>query len=191
MPSLILNWGISNIKPNVKRYNESPWKVLLLVQLQKMFHNNDNYIRSFKRNTESRYFQLGISSDGRLVTEHSRRFNEPETNEAALILSGEQTGKQNIIIKCIDCSIQQVSDTHRSHDALQYPLLYFLYRTGWYHFGIPRAGENSRKTVLCMNFYASQLMFRPFSFNLLHWSMDLFQQSLVDMDAKLESDARV
>ena len=159
-------------------------------QLQQMLHDSNNYVRSFKcalEDIQNTNFQLVINADKRPPNEHARRFNALEINEVAMILAGDQCGKRDIIIKCRDSIVQRLSDTHRSYDALQYPLLFPFGQDG-YHFGIPHAGENARKTVSCMDFYALYLMFRPNNFNLLHRSRDLFQQFVVDMWVKTESE---
>ena len=99
-------------------------------------------------------------------------------------MSGEQHGKRNIILKCRDNTIKRVSETHRSYDAPQYPLIYVNGEDG-YHFGIPQAGVNFRKTISCMDFYAYHFMIRDNSFNHLHRAQNLFHQYAVDMFAKV------
>ena len=171
---------ISNVKTQAEMrciYNNGI-NIDVVQQLQQMLHNNNTYVRSFKyalENIQNSEYQFVINADTRPPNEHARRFNAPEVNEVAMILAGEQCGKRDIIIKFRDNKVQRIYDTHRSYDALQYPLLFPGGQDG-YHFGIPQSRENSRKTVSCMDFYAFYLMIRPNNFNLLHRSRELFQQ---------------
>ncbi|GFT65253.1 helitron_like_N domain-containing protein [Trichonephila clavipes] len=67
------------------------------------------------------------------VGEHSRRFNESTTPEVAFSKAGDQHGKSDFIPEKINSSIQKIADTHRSHDVLQYPLMFWQVEDG-YHF---------------------------------------------------------
>ena len=71
-------------------------------------------------------------------------------------MSGEQHGRRDVVLKCRNESIKRISETHRSYDALQYPLLFPNGEDG-YHFGIPRAVPDSRKTISRMGFNAYHL----------------------------------
>ena len=155
-----------------------------------MVHEKNSYVRSFKYALESAptvEFNIVIDERKRPSGEHARRFNAPECNEVAVILCGEPYCKRDIILKYKDSTIKTINETHRSYDALQYPLLYINGEDG-YHFGIPQAGSNASKSVSCMDFYAYHFMVRNNSFNNLHRSQTLFHQFAVDMFAKMQSE---
>ena len=162
----------------------------LILSLQEMLHTNNAYIRSFKaaiEKTSVSEFQVVINADKKPSNEHSRRFNLPQCNEVAIIMTDENFGKRDIIINSRDSTLKRVCETHRSYDSLQYPLL-FVYGEDGYHFFIPQFGNNPRKYVSCMDFYAYHFMIRDNSFNLLHRSQNLFHQFAVDMFAKIEAE---
>ena len=165
-------------------------KLHIILSLQEMLHSRNSYVKTFKSVLEHiplTEYQIVSDADKRPSGEHARRFNAPECSEVALIMSGEQHGKRDIILKCRDNTIKRVSETHRSYDALQYPLIYVNGEDG-YHFGIPQAGVNFRKTISCMDFYAYHFMIRDNSFNHLHRAQNLFHQYAVDMFAKVISE---
>ena len=67
----------------------------------------------------------------------------------------------DIVLKCRDTnhSLKRISETLRLYDVLQYPLLFVKGEDG-YHLGISQVGENTIKTVSCMDFYAYHFMTR-------------------------------
>lgn len=153
-----------------------------------MIHTTNNYVKSFKYALESSPtldFQLVIDADRRPQREHRGRFNEPTCNEVALIMSGQEHGKRDIVLKLRDKNIKRIIETHRSYDALQY-LLICVYGEDGYHFGIQQT--QGTKTVSCMDFYAYKFMVRNNYFNHLQRCQDLFHQYAVDMYAKVETE---
>ena len=151
-------------------------RIDILLNLQEMLHLSNSYVRSFKSAltyAPSMEFQILINADKRPSGEHARRFNQPECSEVALIMSGEEHTRRDIVLHCRDASIKRINETHRSYDALQYPLL-FVYGEDGYHFGIPQSANNPNKTVSCMDFYSYHFMVRDTSFNQLHRSRYLF-----------------
>ncbi|KAF8778853.1 hypothetical protein HNY73_015538 [Argiope bruennichi] len=87
--------------------------------------------------------------------------------------------------------VQQVSETHRSYDALQYPILFWQGEDG-YHFNInmrnPTTNEDINKKVSAMNYYAYRTMIRENADNHILKCRQLFHQYIVDMYAKIESE---
>ena len=83
--------------------------------------------------------------------------------------------------------MQRFAKTHRSYDALQYPLI-FLQGEDGYHFNIqqidPTTGVESSKKVSAMQFYAYRIMTRNGEYNHILNCRLLFQQFIVDMYAK-------
>lgn len=76
-------------------------------------------------------------------------------------------------------------------DPLQNPLMFCRGEDG-YHFNIPHinpiTGKPSNKTVTCREFYAYRIMVRKDDFNHIYQFKQLFNQYLVDMYAKIESE---
>ena len=56
-------------------------------------------------------------------------------NEVAIVVVGDNMKSRDIIIQqCNGSNLQSISETHRSYDALQYPLIFYRGEDG-YHFG--------------------------------------------------------
>ncbi|UYV67668.1 hypothetical protein LAZ67_5001525, partial [Cordylochernes scorpioides] len=89
-----------------------------------------------------------------------------------------------------DGTKQRVAETHRSYDALQYPILFPRGEDG-YHLELyqvhPITGAVTMKKVSCMDFYAYRIMIRAQESNHILKCRQLFQQFIVDMYAKVES----
>ncbi|CAE1273773.1 unnamed protein product [Acanthosepion pharaonis] len=124
--------------------------------------------------------------------EHELRFNAPACNEAAAVIHGEEHNSRDIVIKYRGGGLRRISETHRSYDCLQCPLL-FPYGSNGYHFKILicQASSDSMstlKTVSCRSYYAYMFMFREGEFNHLHRCRKLFLQFAVNMAAKMESE---
>ncbi|GBM88716.1 hypothetical protein AVEN_204010-1 [Araneus ventricosus] len=104
---------------------------------------------------------------------------------------GEQHGARDIILEERSGIIKKIPDTHRSYDALQYPLLFWQGEDG-YHFELrqrnPMTGLPQSKKISAMQFYAYRMMKRSTEFNILLRSNALFHQFIVDMYAKIESE---
>ncbi|GFW43562.1 helitron_like_N domain-containing protein [Trichonephila clavipes] len=85
----------------------------------------------------------------------------------------------------------KIDDTHRSYDALQYPLMFWQGDDG-YHFQLrqrnPSTGAFTERKVTAMDFYTYRIMYRASGFNIILRSNDLFQQYIVGMFAKIESE---
>ena len=70
-----------------------------------MLHNENSYIKSFKAAIENAPvpdFKLIINADKKPSHEHARRYNLPECNEVAIIISNEEFGKRDIILHSRD-----------------------------------------------------------------------------------------
>ena len=118
--------------------------------------------------------------------EHARRYNAPTCDEIAVVISGEEFGRRDIILHQKDGMMRRVGSTHRSYDCLQYPLMFPRGEDG-YHFNIPHHNQNSNarhKKVSAKEFYAQRIMTREEQNHIL-FCRTLFQQYLVDMYAKM------
>ncbi|CAE1169587.1 unnamed protein product [Acanthosepion pharaonis] len=160
----------------------------IIMSLQQMLHETKSYVRSFKyalKNNTSSDFIIVINADKRHQGEHERLYNAPASNEVSVIVSGDQHNRRDIVIESRGSGLRRISETHRSYDALQYPLL-FPYGEDGYNFGILQ-NKSTIKAVSCRAFYA-YLMAHEGAFNHHHRSRELFHQFIVDMPAKMESE---
>ncbi|GFW08930.1 ATP-dependent DNA helicase [Trichonephila clavipes] len=65
-----------------------------------------------------------INLDKTPAGEHIRRFNAPVVDDVAGILVGDRTATREIVIRRNN-NLEFIADTHRSYDALQYPLMFW------------------------------------------------------------------
>nr|XP_026487949.1 uncharacterized protein LOC113394741 [Vanessa tameamea] len=173
----------SNINPTLQ--------IDLIDALQTYLHDHNTYIHSFKYNLENRSthdLKLIIHADVKPPNEHRGRYNAPIVDEVAVLLIDEEKGSRDIVLNNREGRLQRVSETHRSYDPLQYPLL-FPFGSDGYCINIPQQNTAARsKTISCMQFYAFRLMVRINDFNSLHYFKGLFNQYCVDMAAKMISE---
>lgn len=83
--------------------------------------------------------------------------------------------------------LKRVLATHRSYDAFQYPLCFFWQATDGYHFLLKKTDPETEKTS-AQDFYFYRIMVGNQHYNHLLRSKQLFNQFLVDMYAKIESE---
>lgn len=114
--------------------------------------------------------------------------NAPICNEVAAIVCDYEGNTRDIIISKKDNKLQRITETHRSYDALQYPLMH-PYGENGYSIDVLQTNERGKitnKTVSCKQFYSYRLMIRDNNY-LLKFG-NLLNQYLVDMYAKIESE---
>lgn len=120
----------------------------IIAQLQNLLHEQNELVKLFKTALDmmpSDDHKIVIRADKRPYGEHERRFNAPTFNEVAVVIVGENLGSRDIIIRRRDGSnLQRISETHRSYDALQYPLIFPRGEDG-YHFSIKMINSLSGK----------------------------------------------
>ncbi|XP_036340438.1 uncharacterized protein LOC118749766 [Rhagoletis pomonella] len=166
----------------------------IISSLQAMFHEQNSLIRLFKTALDqmpSDDYSVVIRADKAPAGEHERRFNAPVTGDVAIVIVGTEFDRRDIIIHRRNANVQRVSETHRSYDALQYPVL-FPHGEEGYHFNIrqvdPSTSEATTKKVSCMDYYANRIMIRGNESNHILKCRELFQQFIVDMYAKVECE---
>ena len=133
----------------------------IVIELQQMLHQHNTYVHIFKtalQRMPSDAYKVVIRADKRPVGEHARRFNAPTTDEVAIVIAGNEFDRRDIVLEKKDNQLRRVAETHRSYDALQYPLIFWAGEDG-YHFLIPRTDPTTGmpiggKKVSAMNFYA-------------------------------------
>ncbi|XP_044597781.1 uncharacterized protein LOC123274285, partial [Cotesia glomerata] len=166
----------------------------IITKLRIMLHENNCLIRDFKSALEGATtddFRVIIRADKKPSNEHERRFNAPMASEVAAVIVGTEITKRDIVITKRDQTKQRVAETHRSYDALQYPILFPRAEDG-YHLELyqtnPTTSAVTLKRVSCMDFYAYRIMIRDNQSNHILKCRQLFQQFIVDMYAKVESE---
>lgn len=93
-----------------------------------------------------------IKADKVPVGEHARRFNAPTVNEVGIVMVGDAFERRDIRIMRRNNTVQSIQDTHRSYDALQYPLIFWEGEDG-YHINIkqrnPTTGMAYSHCIVC------------------------------------------
>jgi hypothetical protein len=82
-------------------------------------------------------YRIVIRPDKRLAGEHECCYNAPAVDEVSIIMVGEECDKRDTIMERRSENLQRIAETHRSYDALQYPLIHVFCQGGdGYHFNI-------------------------------------------------------
>jgi len=105
----------------------------MIGQLQNLLHEHNELVRLFKTALDTMHsddHKIIIRADKRPSGSHSRQFNAPTINEVAVVIVGENVASHDIVLERWDGGqLQRVYETHRSYDALQYPLMSVV--EGW------------------------------------------------------------
>lgn len=110
----------------------------IVQELQRMFHQHNELVRLFKTALDrmpSDNHKIVIRADKTPAGEHVRRFNAPTINDVAIVIVGDQFPNRDIVLHRRNECLIRVSETHRSYDALQYPILFWRGDDG-YHLNI-------------------------------------------------------
>ncbi|GFS51352.1 retrovirus-related Pol polyprotein from transposon RE1 [Trichonephila clavipes] len=95
--------------------------------LQGLFYQHNELVRLFKtaiQRMPADDYAVVIRADKRPVGQHERQFNAPTIDEVAIVIVSEELESRDIILHRRSGDIQRVSETHRSYDGLQYPILF-------------------------------------------------------------------
>src|SRR5277367_781022 len=175
---------------NLKATNDD-----ILLSLQEMLHQYNQYVNGFKTAIEKMTTpeaRVVIRAGKKPAGVHPRQFNAPVEDEVAVLMVGDASiGTRDIVLQKRDSALANVSDTNRGYDALQYPLMFWEGKDG-YHFENrmvdPNTGQPTSKKVSANDFYAYRIMVRATGSNHLLQYRQLFLQFLVDMFVKIESE---
>jgi PIF1-like helicase/Helitron helicase-like domain at N-terminus len=166
----------------------------IVAGLQNFFEEHNELLKLFKTAIEqmpSDDYRIVIKADKTPVGQHERKFNAPTIEEVAIVIVGEEFHSRDVILYRRNGNLERVSETHRSYDALQYPILFWQGEDG-YHFNIsmknPTTNLDINKKVSAMNYYAYRMMIRENADNHILKCRQLFHQYIVDMYAKIESE---
>ena len=69
-------------------------------------------------------YRVVIRADKKPSGQRAGRFNEPVTNEMAVVAVGNKFDRRDIILEKMNNQLQRVVETHRFYDVLQYPLIF-------------------------------------------------------------------
>jgi len=90
----------------------------------------------------------------------------------AVVIVGQEHGRRDIVIERQNGTLQRISETHRSYDALQYPLIFVSGEDGYAiniaSFDVQSNDYHTTKTVSAQEFYSYRLMIRHESYNHIH-----------------------
>lgn len=166
----------------------------IILSLQQMLHQHNIYLQSFKTALEKMPnddMQIVIHSNKTPPGSHERRFNAPTVNEVAIVISGNDFDKRDIVITKRNNELKRIPETHRSYDSLQYPIMFPRGEDGYsisIHQVNPVTKLDLNSKVSSKDYYAFRIMIRDSNSNHILKCRQLFHQYLVDMYAKVESE---
>lgn len=144
--------GDSNDNDQVqqRRKNNTGTKQHIVAELQVMLHDNNQLVQLFKQAKDLLQnrmddHRIAIHADRTPVGQHHGRYNAPTINEVAILMVGQQVGHRDIVVhrRNENEGLQRISETHRSYDALQYPIM-FPYGEDGYHFEMRQINPTTR-----------------------------------------------
>lgn len=121
----------------------------IISSLQSFLHQHNSLIKLFKTSIENLpadNYAIHIRADKTPVGQHAGRYNAPTTNEVAIVIIGEQSEARDIILQRRNNTIVRVPETHRSYDALQYPIIFWEGEDG-YHFNIMQINPTTSNII--------------------------------------------
>ncbi|XP_065370863.1 uncharacterized protein LOC135963006 [Calliphora vicina] len=184
-----------NVQVQQRQHYNPGTKQRIVAELQVMFHENNELIRTFKQAKDDPRLctddhVIAIHADKTPAGQHQGRYNAPTMDDVAILMVGDPIAPRDIIIRRRDDRTNRIAETHRSYDALQYPII-LPYGEDGYHFELrqinPATNVTTRKKVSAMDFYAYRIMIRQNVNHVLN-CRELFHQYIVDMYAKIETE---
>ncbi len=106
----------------------------IVEQLQTLFHQHNQLIILFKTALDlmpSDNHKIVIRADKTPAGQHTRRFNAPTIDEVAIVVVGENLESRDIVLRRRNDQLQRIKETHRSYDALQYPIIFWQGEDGY------------------------------------------------------------
>ncbi|XP_044591423.1 uncharacterized protein LOC123269654 [Cotesia glomerata] len=166
----------------------------IVSELDALLNEHNELLKIFKSHMhqlQSDNHAIVINPDNTPAGEHIRRLNASIVDDVAGIMVGDCTAAREIVIRRRNNNLQFIADTHRSYDALQYPLIFWKGQDG-YCINIkqrdPVSGAETNKKVSSKDYYAYRLMIRRGLDNVILRCRELCQQFMVDMYAKIEGE---
>lgn len=106
----------------------------IIEQLQTLFHEHNQLIILFKTALDmmpSDNHKIVIRADKTPAGQHARRFNAPTIDEVAIVVVGEDLESRDIVLHRQNNQLLRIKETHRSYDALQYPIIFWKGEDGY------------------------------------------------------------
>lgn len=129
---------MGNMEEQLDRRGEinAGMKQAILQDLQQLLHEHHAFVRLFKsalKRIPNDNYKVVIKADKRPSGTRERRYNAPTIDEVAILIVAEQLKTRVIVLTRRDTGqLQKISETHRSYDALQYPLMFWQGEDGYY-----------------------------------------------------------
>lgn len=129
----------------------------IITALQNLFHERNHLVRLLKTalvRMPSDDHQVVIRADRTPAGEHQGRYNAPVVDEVAIMMVGsEQCDHRDIVLYRRDENLQRIAETHKSYDALQYPIIFWQGEEG-YHFHVMQIDPATKiETAKKVNFH--------------------------------------
>jgi hypothetical protein len=112
----------------------SPNARRIVGELDALLNEHNELLKFFKAHMhelQSDNHAIVINPDKTPAGEHVRRFNAPVVDDIAGIMVGDRTSTREIVIRRRNNNLEFIADTHRSYDALQYPLIFWKGQDGY------------------------------------------------------------
>ncbi|CAF4851971.1 unnamed protein product [Pieris macdunnoughi] len=106
----------------------------IVSELDALLNEHNELLKIFKSHMhklQNDNHAIVINPDKTPAGEHIRRFNAPVVDDVAGIMVGDCTGAREIVVRRRSNNLQFIADTHRSYDALQYPLMFWKGQDGY------------------------------------------------------------
>lgn len=106
--------------------------------LQELLDQNNELVRLFRTALDRMPrddARIVIRADKTPAGQHQRRYNAPHIDEVAIVIVGEDFDARDIVLHGRNDRLERIAETHRSYDALQYPIIFCRGEDG-YHFNI-------------------------------------------------------
>jgi len=128
-PSFLQIYFLGDNKSQVERR----CTVVPKINKKNMLHEHNVLIKIFKNSLEkipSEEHKIILIADKIPAGQYERRYNLPTSKEVAVIISGNKYNNRYIILEKCNQELITTSETHKSYDALQYPLMFWQGENG-------------------------------------------------------------
>lgn len=127
----------------------------IVANLETFLRDHNQLVRLFKAASGrllNDNYMIVIKADKVPSGEHAGRYNAPTINEVAVVMVGDAFERRDIRIQRRDDTLQTIQDSHRSYDALQYPLIFWDGADG-YHLNIKQRNPVTGTTCILFPYY--------------------------------------
>eukprot|EP00102_Acyrthosiphon_pisum_P024644 XP_016661854.1 PREDICTED: uncharacterized protein LOC107884402 [Acyrthosiphon pisum] len=152
-----------NVEAETRMCHQSSVRQHTVLQLQNMMHQiNCLEFKAALQNMPLNEYKIVINANKTPTGHNPGRFNAPTVNEMAVVIVGQEHGRRDIVIERQNGTLQRISETHRSYDALQYPFIFVSGEDGYAiniaSFDVQSNDYHTTKTVSAQEFYSYRLI---------------------------------